>query len=150
MSALRTSRRGDLLLRGRDWFIVGIAGLILPPFLGIAIGTAGYLLPSTLGSFFGGFGGMLMISPLLTILLIPLGLMIGGFALRHGWAGWVIAVTVPTALTLAVVGTFIPGSGYSWQSYAPQLAIFGGAAAIHAAVMWLTLRWRCPEALAAR
>ena len=156
MPAIRTIRHGHRLLRASDWAASGLAVVLLPPLIGAV---AAKLLdqgppadgPPGLIDLVVGVLALQVFAPLVTIVVTVPAVLLGMGLLRIGYGGWLVAAALPAALAAVLILIFaVCGSGYTVDSYLPQMAFFSSSAAFHGAILWGTLRLRRPEALRAR
>ena len=156
MSAFRTVKGGDAALRDWDWFFVGAATIVIPPFIGAI---AAFILaplmkgaePSGIMTLLAAFFIAQTVAPIVTIFAVPLAILVGIWALRLGWAGWAMSLLVPVVL----IGLFMlvyahMDTGYMPSEYVEPGLVFSFSGALHGLVMWLCLRWRRPDTLAPR
>ena len=150
---LRTRQNGDAMLLRRDWLAVWIGTWFGPA---ICLGLpAAFLLPyvdqhiaqTAVAPIVGLFFAQLW-APVVGIVAVPLGLLIGLYLLRIGWAGWAISILLPMVLTGLVVCIYaFSGTGYSPGTYLITGVLFAASAALHGGFAWLILRLIRPESL---
>lgn len=151
MTAFRTVRNGHRRTRWSDWVWTALATWLLPTVVGrLLLVSGGVDQPGVLLLRVQVIGIALVVAPLVTWFLVPIGLAIAALALRLGWAGWastlLLALLFATVLMLAIslddprdlVSRLMP------LSFAIDVTL------LHAGLMWGSLRWLRPEALAAR
>lgn len=96
-------------------------------------------------SFIGAMAGFLLFSPIYGIMLVPLGLLVGAWAMRFGVAGWASAVCFALGIPL--------GFGALFQLVNPSTEglgmglIMAPVVLVHALAMWIATRYVCPQAL---
>lgn len=148
--ALRTRRYGHRLLTARVVALVGLFTWLAPVVVGgILVGVSAILMPNLNGEapwvVFPVAGGLMMLAPLYGIILVPLGLLLGAWAMRFGWAGWGIAAVASVALPLVIEAVRY------WANPTGEdigaLLIMIPVVVVHAAMMWIATRYLCPESL---
>ncbi|WP_298857854.1 hypothetical protein [uncultured Sulfitobacter sp.] len=150
----KTREFGQEFLNRDDWTVVALSTVFVTPIL--AYGTASlanHLLRGTsksdLISFYLRFLYSHAFAPLLTIFLIVPAMFVLLGLLRVGWAGLGTALAAPAAIFFIGAVALLPVhilDGVQFKA-AANLAI---SAALHGAVMWVSLFLRCPEAVAPR
>ena len=155
MSAVRTVKNGQRYLERWDWLVVSCWAILIPSIVGFVflqlteMLNDAEILPSAILSILMSFGFQAF-APVFTVFLVPVACFIALLFLKLGWAGWAIAVGLPLALVAAYLwGQVYNETAFSRSVYFEPL-IFLNAAMSHGLIMWLVLRWRRPEALAAR
>lgn len=146
----RSRRFGHRLLSAGVITKVGLFTWIVPALIG-ALGLGLSVLMAPLADFdspwaiIGAAFGFLLFSPIYGVLLVPLGLLIGAWAMRFGIAGWASAVGFSVLAPL--------GFGALFQWLDPSVehlgigAIMVPVVLIHAMAMWIATRHLCPQAL---
>lgn len=152
----RTIKNGDRYLERWDWLVVGLIAIVVPPLIAFALGATFLLLGQIEGvpvivDHVAGLFMAQVIAPIITILAMPFAILIGTWAARVGWAGWIMSILVPAG----GIGLFMAlyaqtNTGYTPMTYVQPALIFCFSGGLHGIVMWLALRWRRPEALARR
>ncbi len=147
-------KKGDEVVLMTDLAIIGAITLFLPPSVAYLIltlvGDTDDFLSSmnTLGSIAGPIAFLFVASPIFSIIALPVGIMMGLFALRRGIAGLgfaIFAAALPF-LAIAFLALIIPPASefpLIMLAMAPFSMTYG-------AVMWFALRWRRPSALIER
>lgn len=141
---------GHRLLTSRIVVLVGLFTWLTPALFGLLmVLISAVLLPPTDydSPWFAlsAIGGFLIFAPIYGIVLVPLGLLIGAWAMRFGVAGWASMVTACIALAVVFAGLFqwlIPEN----QSF-DGLVLFLPIVLVHAIAMWIATRYLCPQAL---
>lgn len=87
----------------------------------------------------------LLMSPIYGLLLVPLGLLIGGWAMRFGVAGWGMAALASFGLPLMIEGVRYLANPTGDDIGATL--IFIPVVFLHAVMMWVATRFWCPRAL---
>lgn len=90
-------------------------------------------------------GGIMLLAPLYGIFLVPVGLLLGAWAMRFGLAGWGVALLASVCLPMAVGWSLSLGDPMA-ETWTAGL-VFIPIVAVHAAAMWGATRWLCPQAL---
>lgn len=148
--ALRSRRFGHRHLRAGHVVKIGILTLLVPAIVGglIIVWAAPWYDVNdfdTPWAVVSAAGGLLLLAPLYGIMLVPLGLLLGAWAMRFGVAGWVSALLATSVLPVAI------GAVYQWMDPTTEavgaMAILAPVAMVHAIVMWISTRLIAPEAL---
>lgn len=146
----RSRRYGDRFLKARDVFLVGLVTWLTPALVGVLFLGVTVLLPPTADfdspwAIVGIAAGFLLFSPIYGVVLVPLGLLLGAWAMRLGYAGWTSAVG--SAILIPV------GGGALFYLINPQTEgigiglIIAPVVLVHALAMWSATRYFCPKSL---
>lgn len=148
--ALRSRPFGHRYLTGRVVALVALSTWLAPAALGILLILPALLIP-TLQDADGPLamiavsGSLLLFAPVYGVVLVPVGLLLGAWAMRFGLAGWAIALGTSICLPLAI------GAVFQWADPTTDahgaFLVMTPVAVVHAAIMWCTTRYLCPEAL---
>lgn len=148
----RSRRFGHRLLAAQKVVLIGVITWLAPTLIGgliFALALYGYE-PNNFDNpwtVVSTIGGMMLLAPLAGIMLVPLALLVGAWAMRFGVAGWA------TALIVAFLAPL--GIGFLMQWSDPTsgaidaMFVFVPVSLVHGAIMWIATRWLCPEALIA-
>jgi hypothetical protein len=125
------------------WITVGFVAVILPPALGGLLAGLVHLFGVHHMSPFrevASLGTILLSAGFFGWVGVVIGIFIFRFALRRGFAGWGVAISVgavlPTVIFCILLGTL---------SFLGVMTFFGTLGALHAGALWLALRWLVPE-----
>lgn len=148
--ALRSRPFGHRQLRAGQVIGIGLITWLGPAGLGallvaLTVPFAPAQNPGLLFEIIGGIGGLLVFAPIYGIMAVPLALLLGGWAMRFGVAGWAVALGTAAVLPAVIGGLY--------QLMDPTAAAIGSMLVltpfvlIHAIILWLATRLIAPQAL---
>lgn len=146
----RSRRFGHRQLTARVVILVGLFTWLAPALLGLMLVILfSAVMPthdfdSPLAVIVGA-GALLIFAPVYGVVLVPLGLLVGAWAMRFGIAGWGMAALVSVALPLGI------GALVQWADATSAalgaLIVLTPPVFFHAFAMWCATRYLCPDAL---
>lgn len=148
--ALRSRPFGHRQLRAGHIVKIGLITWLAPSLIGglIIAATAVGFEPNNFDNpwtILATIGGIMLLAPLYGIFFVPLGLLLGAWAMRFGLAGWGVALLASVGLPMAV-GLYFAMGDPSLEGWTAGF-VFTPIVVVHAAAMWISTRLICPEAL---
>lgn len=148
--AFRSRRFGHRQLTAGVIVKIGLFTWIVPALFGfLGVGLIALLAPmadfDSPMAIIGIATGLLLFAPIYGVMLVPLGLLIGAWAMRFGIAGWASAVVFAVLLPL-VFGAFFQWLDPTTQAFGAGI-MMAPVMLVHAMAMWIATRYWCPEAL---